>query len=194
MNSSCNYLEIFLDIFLDIFYFWYSWLWIVSPYRVVTIVKALKRRYVGESLKSPNKFDRLFATNPTGPNCAGYSIIIFLRKYTKYIRYQISCHCKIWATTFDMVFYQGLFEILVYPTNFGLFVAYIVAWQITVTRRRNRNECCMFVLVIPDVALQRCSYKKLFCKFVANSQESNFIEITLRHGCKFAAYFRNIFS
>ena len=47
-----------------------------------------------------------------------------------------------------------------------------------------------FKLIFPEAATQRCSYEKVFRKYVANLQEdthaevqSNFIEITLRHGC-----------
>ena len=57
-------------------------------------------------------------------------------------------------------FYSGYF---VYPTNIRHSVTYMAGWKIIVTRRQNRNECCMFVFVIfqSQIAkIEMISFKK----------------------------------
>ena len=55
---------------------------------------------------------------------------------------------------------------------------------------------------LTEAAIQRCSYKKVFWKIAANSQENTHAEVRTSEvrtsawmfSCKFAAYFQNTFS
>ena len=46
------------------------------------------------------------------------------------------------------------------------------------------------LIVLPEAALHRCSYEKLFWKYAANLQENTSARL---FSCKFAAYFQKIF-